>query len=101
MFTLGKNCLNVKSVGRASVRVHVFKPIGEFTLEKNRINVTSVVRTSVTVHVLYTIRKFTQAGIVKGEECVNGFSQDAHHVFGESVLVINYQALSVERGSFR
>lgn len=100
MSTLGKNCLNVRSVVRASVRVHVFRPIRESTLEKNHTNVKSVVRTSVTVHVSYTIRRSTLAEIVKSED-VNGFGQDAYRTFGESVLVINCQALRVERDFFR
>lgn len=90
MFTQERNYLNVRSVVRASARVHVFRPIRESTLEKNHINVMYAVRTSVTVHVLRTIRKSTLARIFKNDKCANGFSQDIYlQGSGTSMLVRN------------
>ena len=80
----------MRSVGRASVRAPVFRPIKEFTLEKKRTTVTNVVRTSVTILVLHAIRKSTLVRIFKNEKYVNGFSQVIQLlVLGESMLVIN------------
>lgn len=102
MFTPGKNSLNVKSVVKASVRVHVFKPIRESTREKNHTNVTYVIRTSVTVHVLHIIRKSILAKSFRNEKCVTNFCLNApFQVFGECMLVVNpIKVLRVEGGLF-
>lgn len=101
MFTLGRNSLNVRSVVKASVRVHVFKPIRESTLEKNHTDVIYVVRTSVTVHVLHTIRKFTLEKSFRYKKCVSGICQNIHlQVFGESMIMTNPTKLLRIKGNF-